>query len=253
MSLPPELENTLRATGFVIGDSLAPGMSIGATSDAAGRLAPDAVWRDRSSVEVLFKFVPLSPEPAQIATWHRDVWNLGVAPLLWIVSPQKIELYNTFQRPDPSGSVGVHLLRTFEAVEAQLLHLDEYAGRLSMISGRFWTNEKRVDRAGRVDQQLLRDLQNVEDQLHGDGLDRRIAQALLGRTIFIRYLTDRGIVTPVMLAEFGSKDLNVILSNRESTYSLFDWIKETSSLSSGRSDAQSRSSICNSFPRLLQA
>jgi hypothetical protein len=227
MSLPSELETTLRATGFVIGETHAPGLSVRAMSDASGRFVPDAVWRDRSSVEVLFKFAPSAPEPAQIASWHRDAWNLGVAPLLWIVSPQKIELYNTFRRPDPSGSASAHLLRTFERVETELARLDEYAGRLSMVSGRFWTNEKRVDRAGRVDQQLLRDLQDVESQLQNDGLDRHIAQALLGRTIFIRYLTDRGIVTPTMLSEFGSESLDVILGNRESTYALFDWVKET--------------------------
>jgi hypothetical protein len=227
MSLPSELETTLRATGYVIGEKHAPGLSVPEVSDPSGHFTPDAVWRDRSSVEVLFKFAPSAPEPAQVASWHRDAWNLGVAPLLWIVSPQKIELYNTFQRPDPGGSVSAHLLRTFERVETELARLDEYAGRLSMVSGRFWTNEKRVDRAGRVDQQLLHDLQNVENQLYDDGLDRRIAQALLGRTIFIRYLTDRGIVTPTMLSDFGSESLDVILGNRESTYALFDWIKET--------------------------
>jgi hypothetical protein len=143
------------------------------------------------------------------------------------VSPHKIELYNTFERPDTLGSVNNQLLRKFALIEAELAQLDEYAGRLSMTSGRFWTNEKRIDRAGRVDQQLLHDLQSVENQLHSDGLDRRNAQGLLGRTIFIRYLTDRGIVTSDMLEEFGSRELDQILRDREQAYALFDWIKET--------------------------
>ena len=227
MTLPSGLQSTLRATGFLIGDEPAPGVAVRDSTAQSKHLEPDAVWRDRSGVEVLFKYASATPQPSEIMSWHRDAWNLGVAPLLWIVSPDRIELYNTFERPDPTGLPNAHLLRTFSLLEEELAKLDEYAGRLSMVSGRFWTNEKRVDRAGRVDQQLLRDLQNVENQLHDDGLDRRIAQALLGRTIFLRYLTDRGIVTPEMLSDFGSESLDAILAKRESAYELFDWIRET--------------------------
>jgi hypothetical protein len=227
VSIPPQFKEILRATGFIIGDTdtPAPGMDVAPTS-ADKAFKPDAIWRDRSNIEVLFKFVTTQSEK-EIFSWHRDTWNLGVAPLLWVVSPEKIELYNTFQRPDASGSASNHLLRQFELIDSELARLDEYAGRLAMMSGRFWTNEKRVDRAGRVDQQLLSDLQGVEDQLHADGLDRLTAQGLLGRTIFIRYLTDRGIVTPAMLEEFGSRELDVVLKDRGQAYAFFDWIKAT--------------------------
>ena len=96
-----------------------------------------------------------------------------------MVSPQKIELYNTFKRPTSPNEANEHLLRVFKIIDSELKTLDDYAGRLAMASGRFWTNEQRVQSAGRVDQQLLRDLQDVEKALAKDGLARKAAQALL--------------------------------------------------------------------------
>jgi hypothetical protein len=224
------LQDVLRATGYLIGQEPAPGLTLGASeSRAHALLQPDAVWRDRSSLEVFFKFVSSPPPQTQIASWHREAWNLGVAPLLWIVSPQKIELYNTFERPDSIADASSHLLEAFQLLDQELTRLDEYAGRLSMVSGGFWAHEKRVTREGRVDQQLLADLRDVENELCSDkhGLPRDIAQGLLGRSIFVRYLTDRGIMRADILKEFGSERLDIILSNREHAYQLFDWIRDT--------------------------
>jgi hypothetical protein len=187
----------------------------------------DAIWHDRSGIEVVFKAAPSAPDPKEIASWHKEVWNLGVAPLLWIVSPQKIEIYNTFERPLSDENAKAHRLKTFQTLDAELQRLDDYAGRLSMLSGRFWTNERRVDREGRVDQQLLGDLKRLEDLLFDDGLSRQVAQGLVGRSIFIRYLTDRGIVTEDMLEEFGSTKLDEILCQQTTAYRLFDWIRDT--------------------------
>jgi hypothetical protein len=230
MSTPSPLQDVLRATGYLIGQEPVPGLALGAPeSRAHARLQPDAVWRDRSSLEVFFKFAASAPTPKQVASWHREAWNLGVAPLLWIVSPQKIELYNTFERPASTEDANSHLLDVFQLLDQELTRLDEYAGRLSMVSGRFWAHEKKVKRDGRVDQQLLGDLQDLEDKLCSSeyGLPRDVAQGLLGRTIFIRYLTDREIVRSDILKEFGSEQLDAILSNRERAYQLFEWIRDT--------------------------
>ena len=228
MTVLSHLQNVLRSTGFLIGDELAPGLTLSpASSQRGAKFQPDAVWRDRSSLEVLFKFSPSALQPKQIASWHKGAWNLGVAPLLWVVSPQKIELFNAFSRPDSSESAQSHLLKVFGTLNDELARLDEYAGRLSMLSGRFWADEKRVKREGRVDQQLLGDLQALEERLSKEGLERTVSQGLLGRSIFIRFLADRGILTPGILQEFGSTKLDNILSHQESAYQLFDWIRST--------------------------
>ena len=78
MTPPSELLQVLRATGFMIGDIPAPGLVLDSPvlHDRID-LRPDAIWRDRSQLQVVFKCVPDEPPRTQIASWHRDVWNLG--------------------------------------------------------------------------------------------------------------------------------------------------------------------------------
>ena len=228
MTLPGEMLQALKATGFVIGDAPAPGLTLD-SPDLNRRidLCPDAVWRDRSQLEVVFKYAAALPPPAQVASWHRDVWNLGLAPLLWVVCPQHVRLYNTYDRPSSTDDASSHLLREVRIIDQELSRLDDYAGRLAMTSGRFWSHEARVRRDGRVDLQLLHDLQEVERRLCAASLPRAIAQALLGRSIFVRYLADRGILKPHTLREFGIDDPRTALGERQQAYRLFDWVRST--------------------------
>ena len=190
-------------------------------------LHPDAVWRDRTQLEVVFKYAPEVPSQAQVASWHRDVWNMGLAPLLWVVCPQHIRLYNTYERPRSTEDASSHLLREVHILDRELSRLDDYAGRLAMASGQFWSHEARVQQEGRVDQQLLRDLRELEEQLCETSLPRDVAQALIGRTIFVRYLIDRDIVTRDTLRELDIDDPRNAISERRQAYRLFDWIRST--------------------------
>lgn len=228
MTLPAQLLRTLRATGFVIGNEPAPGLAIQPRHlHGQSDLHPDAIWCDRSQLEVVFKYTAAEPRPQQVASWHRDVWNFGLAPLLWVVSPQRIQLYNAYGRPSSTEDASTHLLRQFRIVDQELARLDDYAGRLAMTSGHFWSHEDRVKRDGRVDFQLLRDLQELERQLCAEGLPRNIAQSLLGRSIFVRYLADRGIVGSETLQDFGIHDLRAALGDHDQAYRLFDWVRVT--------------------------
>ena len=228
MTPPAEMLQVLRATGYMIGDAPAPGLTLGSReSDRRTELRPDAVWRDRSQLEVIFKYAATDPSPPQVASWHRDVWNLGLAPLLWVVSPQQITLYNAYERPTSTDDASDHLLHQVSLVDQELARLDDYAGRLTMTSGRFWSQEDRVQRNGRVDLHLLRDLRELELRLRQASLPRDIAQSLLGRSIFVRYLADRKIIRPDTLRELDIDDPRSALGHRGRAYRLFDWIRST--------------------------
>jgi hypothetical protein len=60
------------------------------------------------------------------------VWNEGFAPLLWVISPQRIDLYNGFGAPVKEGDAQKHLIGRFQNIEASLSALDELAGRLAI-------------------------------------------------------------------------------------------------------------------------
>ena len=231
------LRDVLEATGYLAGGEPAPGVLLGGAArdgcrtrrfapDARG-FAPDAVWRSGSGLTVHFKYEPEVPDDDRVAEWRREVWNQGFAPLLWVVSPQKIDLYNGFGRPEASGDAATHRLQTFRIVASALDELDAFAGRLAMETGRFWQQAGAVDRRTSVDRQLLSDLAALERGLAEAGLDRAAAQGLIGRSIFTQYLVDRQIVTAEHLeSEYGRSTLPAVLRDRPATERLLDWLRD---------------------------
>ncbi|WP_321897212.1 HsdM family class I SAM-dependent methyltransferase [Burkholderia cepacia] len=224
------LENVLAATGFLPDGQPAPGLLFGAQAQSSRRgrvFSPDAMWRSASSLTVYFKFEESAPADELVSQWRREVWNEGFAPLLWVISPQRIDLYNGFGAPVKEGDAQKHLIRRFESIEASLKELDALAGRLAIETGQFWAQVPSVDRKTGVDQRLLSDLGFLERDLVAGNLARGAAQALIGRVIFTQYLIDREIVGVARLKKVcGHPTLPAVLRDRQATGKLFEWLAE---------------------------
>ncbi|TGQ51534.1 SAM-dependent methyltransferase [Mesorhizobium sp. M1C.F.Ca.ET.193.01.1.1] len=227
----PILRKVLEATGYVADGIPAQGVLIDddARRGRRGRFfEPDALWRGQSSLTVYFKSAEAEPSDELVASWRQEVWNEGFAPLLWVVSPDRVDLYNGFGRPLPSADAARNRLATFEAIESSLEQLDALAGRLAMETGQFWLKAKGVDRKTAVDQQLLSDLAALEQDLVAADLGRAEAQALIGRSIFTQYLVDRDIVTADRFESLcGHAKLSAALRDRKATTDLFAWLTRT--------------------------
>ena len=227
------LHEILEATGYLAHGQPAHGVYLGDEARSRYRtrdFSPDALWVGESALTVYFKDEPQTPSEEQVAGWRREIWNQGFSPLLWVISPEKIELYNGFGRPQEAGDAAAHLLRTFERIESALNELDALAGRLAMETGRFWQEPfaSQVDRRTSVDQQLLSDLATLEHKLVNANMSRSDAQGLLGRSIFTQYLIDRQIVkTQHLERDYGHTTLAAILRDRRATKRLFEWLRET--------------------------
>ena len=220
----------LEATGYMVNGEPAHGVYLdedARTKCQAREFSPDALWHSDSALTVYFKSAPEVPSEEEVAQWHREIWNQGFAPLLWVVSPQKIELYNGFDRPRETGDAATHRLRTFQKIENELDDLDSFAGRLAMETGRFWQQAGTVNRETSVDRQLLSDLAALERDLVAVGLDHFGAQGLIGRSIFTQYLIDRRIITEQFLeSDYGHRTFPAILRDPSATERLFDWLRE---------------------------
>ena len=225
------LQQVLEATGYFPDGKAATGLHLGqdARNLRRGRkFVPDALWRSPSALTVYFKFEEVQPAEELVSKWRREVWNEGFAPLLWVVSPERIDLYNGFGTPVQKGDAQKHLLRTFENIEASLIELDVLAGRLSIETGQFWAQATAVDRKTSVDQKLLSDLAALERDLVKANLARSAAQAVIGRVIFTQYLIDREIVSTTHLKRLcGHIELPPILRDRAATEKLFSWLSQT--------------------------
>ncbi|HEV2660541.1 MAG TPA: hypothetical protein VGU68_08040, partial [Ktedonobacteraceae bacterium] len=121
-----------------------------------------------------------------------------------------ILVFNSYDDP-PSRDNPDEILSNDEAHRHRLLHhlqslydietaRQEIASRLSnfrrilLDTGAFWQTEdgQRINREKRADQRLLASMGELRRRLLNKGLSSEIAYALLGRSIFIRYLEDRG-------------------------------------------------------------
>ncbi len=225
------LRQVLEATGYLENGEPAHGVYLeddARTRCQAREFEPDALWRSDSALTVYFKLEQEDPSTKQVERWRKEIWNQGFAPLLWVVSPHRIDLYNGFGRPRETEDAAAYLLDTFKLIASELAKLDSFAGRLAMETGQFWQQAPTVDRKTSVDRQLLNDLAALEQDLVGERLGRPDAQGLIGRAIFTQYLIDRKIITKSFLAcEYGRRTFPSILRDPQSTEQLFDWLRDS--------------------------
>jgi N-6 DNA Methylase len=169
------------------------------------------------------------PDPKELARLHKLSWNHGLAPMLWVVTPTSVRLYNCYSEPTQNNPES-NLIALFENTEASLKQLSDHASRLQLESGEFWQwqNAKQIDRKKRVDRVLVEDLQKAEKKLRAEGLESQIAHALLMRSIFVAYLQDRGILdTQFFQSRFNVDTFTDVLDDVLATRTLFEWVQVT--------------------------
>ena len=163
---------------------------------------------------------------------HCSLWNHNRAPLFIAVLPQEVRVYNCFSPPvRDSGQLMPEnralLKRAVRQVTDVLFlrqELSEYRRR-EIVSGRFArAQEQDFSREQRVDNRLLENLGHVRGRLISNGLSKPVANSLLGRSIFIRYLEDRGVIDSDYYQRFASgNSFHALLEgSRTETYQLFD-------------------------------
>ena len=240
-------QEVLVATGYLSKDGTpAEGLmlpdSVSASSGDATRLRPclssesgglgaDAVFRVGTSPVILFKssdtYIPEEEEE-----WHRVAWNFGVAPLLWVTTPEYIRLYNAYQPPEVYAKESP-LLDEFHfgnKLGHAYKEIEEICGRRHLTTASFWKSQlaRKINRQSRVDNVLLNELGHLLSTLVKRGLRPSFAQKLVGRCIFFQYLIHRGYLDENELSEhFGADTLHLILSNIDNTYKVFRWIRTT--------------------------
>lgn len=248
----------LTATGYLLPDgSGAPGLTqagedFGARlrsvlSDGRVGLQAEAVFSAQSVPTAIFKDAGNeAPSEQQIAQWHEAAWNIGVAPLLWIITPTDVRLYDCYASPvseSPEYVATVPLDIFSLQAEDRLRSLDAMCGRYATETGAFWSSAigQRIDRRHRVDRALLDEINALEDRLTNlppanvqplpdrkqeTQASRDFAQRLIGRCIFTSYLVDRGIAQPFLPPELPA-DVAGMFATVDSTFTLFRWLRST--------------------------
>lgn len=143
----------------------------------------------------------------EVAELHRLSWNLGEAPLLFVVTPDEILIYNNYEAPravedgnlDPTAGI-IETLSLTDGLASQRLALQKYHRSL-LESGEYWRQSMtRFDAQGRVDATLMSNLRIMRRTLINQISKRcdksketitSVVHSLLSRSIFIKYLEER--------------------------------------------------------------
>jgi len=141
---------------------------------------------------------------------HRLVWNQDIVPFVLVYTPRGVKLYSGFcyQKQTSGGVNGV--LKTLTAFNdiseiVQSLHAS------AIDNGAVWkTWGKEVRPEYRLDSKLLENLRKLDSWLQScEGLTRETSHAIIGKFVFLRYLSDRNILSDRKLESWGLKRINI--------------------------------------------
>jgi len=163
------------------------------------------------------------------------VWNMGRAPLLFVILPEVVLIYNAYKPPKMSdGQLDdqagfIEDLKLFVEAEAEIEKLMKYH-RSELVTGSYWQkHSEKFKKEKRVYRTLLDNLDFMRRKLIEQGLSADIVHSLLLRSIFIKYLEDRTdkegyhAFPKGYFAKYlpGAECFTDLLSDREATYSLY--------------------------------
>ncbi len=140
---------------------------------------------------------------------HKQLWNFNNAPFLIVILPHQIRVYTGFEYSEKNKKKG-EIRDPIESLTEISQVLNSFFAD-SIDFGKIWKNEAQyLDPNKRVDSRLLKNLETLEKYLVKQGLQRPIAQALIGKYIYIQYLWEREILSDRWLSE-SNIDLENVL------------------------------------------
>lgn len=158
---------------------------------------------------------------------HKWIWNLNESAVAVLVNDKNVDVLNAFDMDMSS-----RLLRRLGDEDT----LNRHFSYLQIVTGETWNEWRdKFAASNRVDSKLLGDLERVRQivvqKLKEKGaaeLAYRVANAWIGRLLFIRYLIDRKVKINFYNATDGlltSEGLNKILESPQTTFKLFEHLK----------------------------
>ena len=114
---------------------------------------------------------------------HKLIWNFNECPVI-IVENDAVEIYNGFFLED-SG-----LLKNIGGEEK----LNDFS-YLELVTGKTWEEySDQLNYKNRVDYKLLENIKSARELIvEKHGLKAKITNAIIGKSIFVRYLIDRKV------------------------------------------------------------
>lgn len=126
---------------------------------------------------------------------HRKLWNLCFAPFAIILLPNQVRVYTGFNYSEEKDNKGLlDKIKNLEELNRLLSELNANA----IDTGLVWQSKygKKLDANQRVDRRLLKNIKQLGEALtRNGGLKDELANRLIGKYVYLKYLRDRRILT----------------------------------------------------------
>jgi hypothetical protein len=168
----------------------------------------------------------------RIRSLYLRVWNTSRIPIFFVALPFEIRVYSAYQKPvDAKGWQSEDRWLARVETISQIAKEWQVFSRAEIESGRvFQTNQNSFRSEDRVDQWLLRNLRLLRQNLIDKDIRKReYVHAIIGRSIFIRYLEDRDVLVNDYFnisSENRYSRYTDVLNSKEDTYRLFEKLRE---------------------------
>ena len=159
--------------------------------------------------------------PRDIDALHKAIWNFNEAPVVIVVEQSQVRIYNGFQLLKDPGPKRLELLGDGG-------NLDDFS-YFKLVTGETWqTYQKKMGKECRVDYFLLSNIEHAQQHLLKLGVERVVANALIGKIIFLRYLIDRNVRVhfPNKSDILDNGKLCKILRSKKMIWGLFDHLQD---------------------------
>jgi len=157
----------------------------------ADRLGAEKVLFVRGDPVAVFTDARSSPDEAMLGELYRRAWCMTEPRCLFVALSHELRIYDLNLPPKRGGppSEPWRVLSTAADVLALTREIDEYGPDLQGLM------EVTGSAPARADRRLIEDLRHVRSQLESTGLSMAEAHALIGRSILVRYLEDRQVLS----------------------------------------------------------
>ena len=157
--------------------------------------------------------------PKDTNALHKTIWNLNEIPIVVVSHEETVDVYNGFAYKKELDS----LVRLGDASV-----LDDFS-YFKIVTGKGWETYKReLAYKNRVDYYLLDNIQYAQEKILKTSVSRNLANRLIGKMIFLRYLTDRKVMLKFEgeTRTLSNDDLIELLQNKERLANLFDTLQD---------------------------
>lgn len=158
--------------------------------------------------------------PTNKADLHEAIWNFNECPIAIIIENDSVEIFNGFAIDE-----NTKLLKSLGRQDK----LNDFS-YFELVTGKTWEQYKEhLDYKNRVDYHLLQNIKAARQKLVGnDGKRAKLANALLGKVIFVRYLIDRKVKMKFdgKLRKWSNQEFCELLDNPQQIQAFFEYLED---------------------------